>query len=58
MPKITQNHINKALDISKKSPVNKKFGALLIYNGRIISKGYNYHRNWLTDNVSQCLLCS
>ena len=58
MPKITQEHINEALNLSKKSPVQKKFGALLIYKGRIISRGYNYYRNSLTDNVSQCLLCS
>ena len=58
MVKITDNQINEALEMSKKSPLTKKFGALLIYNGKIISKGYNYYNNAFTDNVRQCLLCS
>jgi deoxycytidylate deaminase len=58
MPKITENHIEAALHMSKKSPVQKKFGALLIYRGKIISAGYNYYNNGITNNATQCILRS
>lgn len=56
MSKITNEHINVAIYESLKSPVHKKFGALLIYRGKIISKGYNYHNNSISNNVRHCLL--
>jgi deoxycytidylate deaminase len=56
MSKISEEHIYKALCESLKSPVNKKFGAVLIYRGKIISSGYNYHNNSITNNIKQCLL--
>ena len=58
MYKITEEQINEALEMSKKSPLIKKFGALLIYNGKVVSKGYNYYNSAFTDNVRHCLLCS
>jgi deoxycytidylate deaminase len=56
--KITQNHIDVALHASAKSPMYKKFGAILMSpNGEIISVGYNRPINGITDDVKQCLLC-
>lgn len=39
-----------------KSPMNKKYGTVLIYNKKIISRGYNYYKciGELKDN----LLCA
>lgn len=56
MPKITEEQIENALRISKKSPVHKKFGCLLIFKNKIISEGYNYYNNGITDDVRYCLL--
>lgn len=56
MPKITEEHINEAIRMSRKSPVNKKFGAVMIYNGKIVSKGYNYYNKAISDNTKCCLL--
>jgi hypothetical protein len=56
MPKITEEQIDKALQISKKSPVHKKFGCLMIYKGKIISEGFNYYYKGITDDVRYCLL--
>ena len=56
MGKITEEQIETALDISRKSPVQKKFGALLVYRGRIISTGYNHYSDGLPSNIKQCLL--
>lgn len=57
MPKITENQISDALNASRKSPMHKKFGAILINNGKIISVGYNYYKGSCTNNITQCLLC-
>ena len=57
MSKPSQDHINSALQASKKSTMHKKFGAVLIYNGKIISIGYNKPIGNITDSVNQCLLC-
>jgi len=57
MVKITEEHINIALQLSKKSCIQKKFGALLIYKGKIISSGYNHHNGvGYSDDVRYCLL--
>lgn len=59
MVKITEEHIDIALQLSKKSPIQKKFGALLIYNRKIISTGFNYHNGTgkgISDDVRYCLL--
>ena len=56
MTKITQEHISKALTVSKKSPMNKKFGALLIHKGKVVSIGYNYYDNVYKGDNTQCLL--
>lgn len=45
--------INEAL----KSPLSKKYGAVLVYKGKIISRGYNYDTHICSSN-RQCLLCS
>ena len=58
MPRITDNHIETALHEARKSPVKKKFGAILIHNGRIVSTGYNYYTSGLTDDARHYLLCS
>ncbi len=55
MPKITEDHIMKALYLSKKSPVHKKFGCLLIYKGKVISKGFNHYNKGIADDIRYCL---
>lgn len=59
MVKITEEHIDIALKLIEKSPIKKKFGALLIYNRKIISTGFNYHNGTgkgISDDVRYCLL--
>ena len=56
MPKITENQITYALNASRKSPMYKKFGAVLIHNGKIISVGFNYYKGGCTNDITHCLL--
>jgi|SaaInlStandDraft_4_1057021.scaffolds.fasta_scaffold01355_5 deoxycytidylate deaminase len=56
MPKFTKDQLEIALRASLKSPVQKKFGAVLIYKKKIISVGYNYYCGGLPANPTQCLL--
>jgi deoxycytidylate deaminase len=54
MVKITNEQIDIALQLSRKSCIQKKFGALLIYQGKIISSGFNHHNGTgtgLSDDV-------
>lgn len=39
-----------------KSPMSKKYGAVLIHKGKIISRGYNYDTCPSSTNKC-CLLC-
>ena len=48
--------LQKFSNVKQYSPVQKKFGALLVYRGRIISTGYNYYSDGLPSNIKQCLL--
>jgi deoxycytidylate deaminase len=40
-----------------KSPVDKKVGSVLVYRGKIISRGYNYHRGGISSKNRDCILC-
>ena len=42
---MTERYFNIAIDQAKKSSMNMKHGAVLVINGRIVSKGFNHHRN-------------
>jgi deoxycytidylate deaminase len=37
-----------------KSPMSKKYGAVLVYNNKIISRGFNYYKH--IGNNRQCPL--
>ncbi|QKF93577.1 CMP deaminase domain-containing protein [Fadolivirus algeromassiliense] len=39
-----------------KSPMSKKYGAVLIYNNKIISRGHNYYK-YIGPLKENCLLC-
>lgn len=41
---------------AKKSPMIKKHGAVLIYRGKIISKGYNNYSSTNGIHTQYCLL--
>ena len=55
------NYLQESLLVAQKSPMTTKYGAVLVHNGNIISKGYN---NWTGPIYSfkhnfidsQCLL--
>ncbi len=57
MPNNSINHFaEEALSEAKKSPLDRKYGALLIHNNKIISRGFNYYKSNMTSNVKCCLL--
>lgn len=39
-----------------KSPLKHKYGAVLIYKNKVISKGYNFFKKSLSSNVNQYVL--
>jgi deoxycytidylate deaminase len=45
-----------ALSEAKKSPLSRQYGAVLIYNNKIISRGFNYYKSNITSNLKCCLL--
>jgi hypothetical protein len=45
-----------AVEEARKSHMSQKYGAVLIYRNKIISKGHNYDTHISTLNRS-CLLC-
>ena len=48
--------ILKALDQANKSPMEVKFGAVLVYRNKIISSSYNTYKYNNKENINQCLL--
>ena len=51
-----QEYINHAIFQASKSPMETKFGAVLIYRNKIISSGFNSYKTRLSSNIHQCLL--
>ena len=45
-----------ALSEAEKSPLSRKYGAVLIHNNKIISRGFNYYKSNITSNIKCCLL--
>jgi len=48
--------VSVAIEEARKSLMKSKYGAVLVYRNKIISKGYNYDTHINTLNKS-CLLC-
>lgn len=48
--------IQEALLEAKKSPMTAKYGAVLVYRNRIISKGYNTYKPPISNSSRYCLL--
>lgn len=49
---LLENYFVEIQEIAKKSPMNHKCGALLIYQNKIIAFGFNkYTRNYLTSSL-------
>ena len=46
-----------AFEEGLKSPVQNRYGAVLVYRNKIISKGFNYYKHTIT-NSRQGVLCS
>lgn len=51
-----QHFIDIAIEQAEKSPMNNKYGAVLIHRNKIVSMGYNYDIHITTGNKC-CLLC-
>lgn len=51
-----QQFIDIAKTEANKSTMRSKYGAVLILNGKIISKGHN-HCNMIHSKVKECFLC-
>jgi deoxycytidylate deaminase len=48
--------IDEAIKQAKKSPMEVKFGAILIYKNKIISAGFNTYKSNISNKLNQCLL--
>jgi deoxycytidylate deaminase len=57
MPNNNNNYFAlEALAEAKKSPLDSQYGALLIHNNKIISRGFNYYKSNISSNLKCCLL--
>lgn len=52
-----QRFVERAVQCAKKSPMEVKYGAVLIYNGKVVSEGFNCYSNKFTLN-KYCVLCN
>jgi len=61
MPLNLNLFVREATKEALKSPVEKKYGAVLVYRNRIVSRGHNYHRMCRSGGggkLKGCILCS
>ncbi|AYV81592.1 MAG: hypothetical protein Harvfovirus43_14 [Harvfovirus sp.] len=53
---MTDYFIESAIAQALKSPMDKKYGAVLIHRGKIISSGFNKYRRGMSSKVKDCIL--
>ena len=57
MPNNSINYFSQqALTEARKSPMSRQYGAILIHNNKVISRGFNYYKSNITSNLKCCLL--
>ena len=53
---MSQKFIEKAILQADRSPMKKRYGALLVYSRRIISMGYNNYRRGISSSALYSVL--